>query len=87
MSSTTGCRHCEGLCAGAVSRCHHCGTWVRKERPIVFVSSTARPHGGHLDPELRFGKLPVRDFTGSGQGDQRDFTRLAPLFNPCLTPV
>ncbi len=31
MSSTTGCRYCEGLCAGAVSRCHHCGTWVRKQ--------------------------------------------------------
>ena len=31
MSSTTGCRYCEGLCAGAVSRCHHCGSWIRKQ--------------------------------------------------------
>ena len=31
MSSTTGCRHCRGLCAGAASRCHHCGNWIRKQ--------------------------------------------------------
>ena len=31
MSSTMGCRHCRGLCAGAASRCHQCGTWIRKQ--------------------------------------------------------
>ncbi len=31
MSSTTGCSHCRGLCAGAATRCHHCGNWIRKQ--------------------------------------------------------
>lgn len=31
MSSTTGCRNCRGLCAGAASRCHDCGRWVRSQ--------------------------------------------------------
>ena len=39
MSSTTGCRYCEGLCAGAVSRCHHCGTWVRKQDYYSTIES------------------------------------------------
>jgi hypothetical protein len=34
MRSTTECRHCRGLCAGAAERCHHCGKWVR--RPDFF---------------------------------------------------
>ncbi|HMU79306.1 MAG TPA: hypothetical protein P5193_02970 [Microthrixaceae bacterium] len=31
MSSTTGCRHCRGLCAGTADRCHDCGRWLRSQ--------------------------------------------------------
>ncbi len=31
MGSTTECSYCQGLGAGAASRCHHCGTWIRKQ--------------------------------------------------------
>ena len=51
MSSTTQCRHCSGLCAGAASRCHQCRKWIRKQdfypcsestQTATTPSSTAR---------------------------------------------
>ncbi|MHB1138940.1 MAG: hypothetical protein ACYC2O_08275, partial [Microthrixaceae bacterium] len=53
MSSTMGCRHCRGLCAGAASRCHHCGKWIRKQDfysagdPASFDSAQHDPTGQH----------------------------------------
>jgi len=41
MRSTTECRHCRGLCAGAAERCHHCGKWVR--RPDFFPTGSSAP--------------------------------------------
>ena len=49
MSSTMGCRHCRGLCAGAASRCHNCGKWIRKQD---YYSTTTEPEGS-VQPDGR----------------------------------
>jgi hypothetical protein len=49
MSSTMGCRHCRGLCAGAASRCHHCGKWIRKQD--FYSTGEPEPEGqDHHEP-------------------------------------
>ncbi len=59
MSSTTRCRHCTGLCAGAVTRCHHCGNWIRKQDYYSTPSHTAAASSpsGHADHAVSSGDL------------------------------
>lgn len=57
MSSTTTCRYCEGLCAGAFSRCHHCRTWVRKQDYYSTTEGVSR--ADDVAPGVK------REFTGS----------------------
>jgi len=42
MSSTTECRHCRGLCAGAANRCHHCGKWIRSQDYYATATATRK---------------------------------------------
>ena len=65
MSSTTGCSHCRGLCAGAATRCPHCGTWIRKQD---YYSTSAEQRRGRSHLAERCGwRLRHDDETGESE--------------------